>query len=434
MLNFFWVCALLSFPITSFPFFGISSTVSPLSFAFILIILILLFFKPKIRLNHINLDDSLVLFFYGLYILLTSIFISLGTANSFSYIATGFFSFLVGFFFYFVFSAMNLSKSEVYKTEKYILIGMSLSVAYAVIQWFTHTKAQNFLPIVTFLDHLMINADNLSSERFQGFAREPAWLADQLLLISLPLTLSMILSKRSYGRLMILNKVTPIRLEYLYFCIATLGILIAGSRTGFLGLFILILISLFYALGNNDRLSYKIFKTFFYIFWIFLGVVFLINSPYSYGVLKSAFASDNFIVFANQSSFAPRLSLWLSSIDVIKDNFISGIGINQFGNFYPSYVQDWALNSTEVLGFVELNDINSKQLFLKVFLEGGVIGFFIFVYFLSRHFVGFSSHRSRAKYLRVLIFFSLIIVSFESDTYALPNLWFALGFCKLIKD
>jgi len=329
---------------------------------------------------------------------------------------------------------MNLSKSEIVRTEKYILIAMSISVGYEIIQFFANSNLQSLLPFVNFLNHALINSSDLSSNRFQGFAREPAWLADQILLLYLPLSLSMILSEKSYGRLIILKKSTPIRTEYFHFFMAVFGIFLAASRVGFFGFFLLILAALFYSLKKPSPYLYKIYKFIFFISFIFMGFLFALNHPYSNLVINSAFNSDNFIIFANRSSFAPRLSLWLSALDVIKDNFITGIGINQFSFFYPHYLQDWALASPEVLAFLEMNDINSKQFFLKIFLDGGFVGFLIFSYFLFRHFTGSRGQSLRSNYLKTFILLSLIITSFEFDSYALPNFWFALSLCKLIKD
>ncbi len=73
----------------------------------------------------------------------------------------------------------------------------------------------------------------------------------------------------------------------------------------------------------------------------------------------------------NDSSLIYRFQIWKASIEIIRDNFISGIG---FGTLFM-HIGDYT-NS------VSINIEHNHSMYLQIFTETGILGFAIFTYYL----------------------------------------------------
>jgi len=70
---------------------------------------------------------------------------------------------------------------------------------------------------------------------------------------------------------------------------------------------------------------------------------------------------------ANDSSLLYRLEIWKASVEIIKDNFISGIG---FGTLFKHIASYSSVVSTKIE--------HSHNLYLQILTETGILGFSIF--------------------------------------------------------
>ncbi len=113
-----------------------------------------------------------------------------------------------------------------------------------------------------------------------------------------------------------------------------------------------------------------------------LSVVSLFNKKYiKYALLISLviIISDtllktgrsNISKVVEDSSFLYRLEIWKTSIKIIKDHFINGIGFGTLNKYVAAYSD---IVSTKIE--------HSHNLYIQIFVETGVLGFSIFIIFL----------------------------------------------------
>mgnify|MGYP003288583501 CR=1 FL=1 len=100
---------------------------------------------------------------------------------------------------------------------------------------------------------------------------------------------------------------------------------------------------------------------------IWLGVVGLIIAPFI--LPESIIARFTSIGNLADSSTSYRVYIWLGTIDMLKDYFLSGIGLgtSSFNSVYPLY------------SYNEIVAPHSHSLYLQLFVEYGVVGFIVFI-------------------------------------------------------
>ena len=101
--------------------------------------------------------------------------------------------------------------------------------------------------------------------------------------------------------------------------------------------------------------------------WVFLGILAVMALPLALVVTNNTAILERFLSIGNtaDTSTAYRVSIWYAAVDMIRDFWISGIGIGSeaFKAVYPAYAAsgaDFALHS--------------HNLYLQIWVEMGVIG------------------------------------------------------------
>lgn len=105
-------------------------------------------------------------------------------------------------------------------------------------------------------------------------------------------------------------------------------------------------------------------------------MLFIILMISSLGFLTTQTKFKNIIHFTERNSLTTRLQIWKISSEVLKNNFIFGVGL---GNFQKPY-REMAFNMYQPP--LEWQVVKAHNLFLNTWLEMGIIGFVVFLYLL----------------------------------------------------
>jgi len=139
---------------------------------------------------------------------------------------------------------------------------------------------------------------------------------------------------------------------------------------------------------------------------IIIGVLLLLV----FGVMLAPRAKYFLDLNNPQNSLLQRLAYWQSSVKLIQENLLTGIGLGNFGIIYPCFKQPQA-NET----------IYAHNLFLQLWAETGTIGFFFFLFFLVYFVI------RRLKQPRDLMENSLIVASLGFLVYNLVDYSFFIS-------
>ena len=435
----FWFLAIILFPITTPPFLPLGNVVAkPISLIFMLFLLFILLATGNYRLKKVISYELMLLLIFAFVAVLTGVlhwqFFDLfnseqGMANYLRALPT----LIIGCGFYLTFRAMNLDKVELNSSELIIQWAMMASIGIEILQAAADTIFPFLLPLVVSIDTALVEVSFTWTERYHGLAYEPSWLGEQLLLICIPLSLSRVVSGRSLGifRLPVLR--IPLRKEAFFLFMSVIGVILSGSRSALFGLLLISLGTglLYFVKNRHGMLNLRsVMKVILLAGVCLAGFLFAVSNDYVLSAFIAVISASSFDELARMGNFGPRASLWLTSFQVFLANPFFGVGLGGAEIYYADFVPDWVLNVPEVQGWLAGEGrANPKNLITRLLSETGLVGFLIFLSFVLQHFRGPGDLRH--QYLKVAMVAGFIVFSFQSDTFALPTLWFALGFLYL---
>ena len=438
LLQLLWLITLALFPITSPPFIPLGNVVAkPLCFVPACLLLMLAFLTGSGRLKGLISVENAFLVIFGFIAVMTGIlhwgFASsemsiFGLNNYYRALPT----LAIGMVFYITFRIMNLDRRELAISELVIMGAVTVSIGVEFLQLLADKFFTFLLPLVELINSLFVDVVGTWTERYHGLAYEPSWLADQLLLIALPLSLSRVLSGDSLGLVRMPLLGIRVRTEKFFLTMTMLGIFISGSRTAIFGaLLILILTAVVYIVKSKKRL-FTISNGINMILASaagFIGIGYALSNDYVLSAVVAIYSASTMVELVQWASFGTRASVWFTTFQVFLENPVVGVGLGGAELYYSEYVPDWILDSPEAQSWLGGGRANSKNIILRVLAETGVIGGLIFFSFVLLHFRGRGNVRH--LYLKISTAVAVIVTSFQSDTFALPTLWFALGFLLL---
>ena len=435
----FWFLTIISFPITTPPFLPLGNVVAKsLSFLFIFFLLFILLASGNYRLKKVLSYELVLLLIFAIVAVLTGVlhwqFFDVfnseqGMANYLRALPT----LIIGGGFYLTFRAMNLDEAELIFTELIIQWAMMVSIGVEILQAVADTIFPFLLPLIVLIDTAFVDVSFTWTERYHGLAYEPSWLGEQLMLICVPLSLSRVVSGRSLGAIRLPIFSIPLRKEAFFLFMSILGVFLSGSRSALLALLLILFGTGLLYLGKNRRRLFNLkhmARGILLIGVCLAGFVYVINNDYLLSVFNAIIFASSFDELANMGNFGTRASVWFTSFQVFLANPIFGVGLGGAEIYYADYVPDWVLGFPEAQGWLAGEGrANPKNLITRLLSETGLVGFLIFLVFVLRHFKGRGDLRH--QYLKVAMAAGLLVFSFQSDTFALPTLWFALGFLFL---
>jgi len=222
------------------------------------------------------------------------------------------------------------------------------------------------------------------------------------------------------------------------FALASMLIILSGSRGGAAGLILLMMLAVFLNFSKNHRSSESTLKLFTFGYWaVFITVVAFILFA------DLTLIADDFFDDYRFVSNIGRLGAQYASGQIFFENPIFGIGLGQQGFYMAEYYPNWALVSWEVEAWS--NPYYGTwppgfSLYMRLLSETGIVGIFLFFYlnyvvlrYLLIEFLSDGEGKATAILAFMTICSSLIVFSFFDSFRYIPY-WVGLSMYLILKN
>lgn len=463
-----WVLLLLSLPVTSFPFFPFSifedALVRPLAL-YPLGVLIVSHLLPyllagkKVPKVVLSLLAFVVVVSLLLSLELLQPSLPLRGQTPFSRASRGIVSLGIGVSIYLVTATIAHDRHRLEASLRWLYIALAIALCLSLVQI---SLIVFEVPPYEQLNEFqrMFSLRNLRKGRVSGFAFEPSWFADQLVVLWIPFVLGGLLSgSRILGR-----KRLGVLAEILLVVIALVALAFTYSRGGVVsllfsvGLLLLILIiskrrqivDWLIAADDAGKLQKKRFMNIALrvsgvivgLVGIFVGAGSIFTRSGYFSLVWERFwrllVSGSIAQYLASIGADIRVALSLAGWEVFLRNPICGVGLGQSG-FYlldhlPSWTRERSALTAELFSQFSMQFPNPKNLWIRLLSETGLVGTTFFIVFMV---VMFASAMymagKRDRLMRhiglggVISWLAIIVEGFSLDSFALPTIWVALG-------
>lgn len=476
-----WNALLVTVPVTSFPLIaslGGGSQVSPLA-GVPLLLLVLLWFIPRfLRKPELPALSIPLLLFVSIAFLsiCASFFIGIQPSLNQSPLSRsirGFATLLVGFAFYLVAAQFPDSKEKIRKSLQWLYLGAVIALIWSSLQtiYVLHNMRfdvsnPNEVPVWMNTIHRQLSTRSLIARRVSGLAFEPSWLADQLVILYLPLWLASV-----FHRISVFTKQKGIISVELGLALwGSLILFMSQSRIGFLSFFaILAILGILFFL-KLERLWFawrarrrearglkhpgvgevRLWRIMVWTAMIAIVVCLILAvvltllqlDPRYARILRNWYADDILVhedpvyVIANQLMYAERVAYWDVGYKTFTQHPILGVGVGNSGFFFLENMPVFGARLPELISIINGWSLfpNTKSLWIRLLAETGALGFLCFLVWLGLH-AGAASNlhkkggdiRSAVGLAGILMLLAQCFEGFSLDTFALPQLWVCLG-------
>lgn len=462
-----WVLTLITLPVTSFPPLSRlagGTLVAP--FAMIPLAWLCVSYLPVSFFSRKPIPrETKPIFGFLIIALITSVasvFLDIPSYKDFtisSNIREGIITLGIGLAFFLVTVMMSASIKEMNSSLILLNTGGILLLLWSLIQIITSWLVVGGFPdwVVKIQSLISITEIQTTSSRFRvlGTTLEPSWLAHTLNMIYLPLWLGSTASRFSAFRL----RVYKFTIENILLICGIIILIFTYSRIGLLAFSLVLL--WFMILGGRS-LARRFSKRFFankplmkpwiqVLFTIILILVLIISIGglvYRLSLNDPRFAQlfeidtgyytthMNIFIFANKLDMAERFVSWDLGWKVFEEHPVLGVGLGNLGMFTYTRLSSYAWKLPEItrILYSESSLPNSKNLWIRILAETGIVGFAFFSTWLI---VLWQASRQLQKDVSFLYhalglmgqftLMALLLEAFSVDTFALPFLWISLG-------
>jgi hypothetical protein len=455
-----WIALLLFVPVTSFPFLplGNSTTVRPLAFLPALLLLgsaavrlVLLKQRPSFNRDR---GCFALLFLFAAYVAVSGIVIIAESPDTAFKGQTPLDSFvralatlLIGAIFYGLARLNIRTRADAALAEKWLFIGLSISIGVSVVQAAAITIGGETLRAVDSVTDLIAVRESSLVNRGQGLASEPSMLANQITLLLVPFLAARTISRQDFVA-------TPRRRMFLRialgFCVVLVGLLSAGSRFGLASALLILLVSSISALWRGRLVPAAFLVA---VLGLGAGGMSLISDTrvgagtgYVFNVIPTIADlsppdladPDQTAVITNALSVAGRVAAWQSAGSMWVDHPAFGISFGNayrnFGRYFPDWALDTGLFSETGEGEAWLDNNapergNAKNLLLRLLAETGLVGTGLFLLFFVRNVYSADKGDRYFGAFRIAAAAALVISWLNVDSFADPAMWLLLAFC-----
>ncbi len=451
--RFLWGAALFTLPITSFryfPFLGDSTYVRPLSLYPIALLFPLLFIQLAQGKTSIPRAGALtpLLGFVLIALTATSLGILLDPLplrgqEYFGRVIRAWATLVIGLSFFVAAAWMNRNEDDLRFSLKWLLAGFVLDILWSGVQSLAFYTPLLKKVTVTHWQRAFSMRELVKTNRVSGMAYEPAWLAGQIATVYLPWLFASLLTRWRLTRFK--------WLEIILLGLAVLLLLATFSRGGLLTVvgasvltFLLVgrpelnvgwnwFVSGFQR-GNNWLLRVGVIV-------LFLGALAgagLFLSQKGYITRLFSTRAENLADFVIENSAGARAAYTFGAWGAYEESPVTGVGLGASGFYIYDHLPDWALTTVPEIArqLSPENRLfpNSKNLYVRLLAETGLIGFFIFIAFLffvlGDSLNALKSKTSFGRYLGIagiFSWFAIALYNITQDSFATPNLWINFG-------
>ena len=452
-----WALVLLTIPVTTFPYIPGPlgrSTIKPLALfplAVLLPVLVLLIMRRK----RISLPPNTLPLLAFLLFALASSAIALAYAplevrgvDRLEGSIKGWLSVALGLSFFLSAFWLNRSKEDLRFTLKWLYIALGITLLWSLIQ--SLAVNTDVLPrsMINQLQ-LLISDRPVQPRRVTGFAAEPAWLGDQLVIYFIPWVFAAMLTRFSFLK--------QKWVEWLLFAISIAVLLFTFSRGGLLGgliAFGVVLIVLgrdfvrrvfgwvlqpFRSGSDAERglgMLGRVVLLVLIVAILYAGFLFASDYPY-FANLWNTSRDQTVANYLIELNIAQRVAYAAAAYQVYEVYPLSGVGLGASGLYLFEEFPDWALGVPEVARLLnpESNVIpNPKNLYARLLAETGLPGFLLFMGFaLSFLLIIRKQLQSGELWLRyaatagLFAWVAIMVRNLTQDSLTWPIMWVSLG-------
>jgi O-antigen ligase len=452
-----WAAVLLTIPITTFPHFpgplGRSS-VKPLALVPLSILLLVLILQyAKGRKIHLP-ANSIPLLVFLLFALASSAYaltlfpIEVRGADYLDRAIRAWLSVAFGLSFFFCAYWMNASKEDLRFTLKWLYIALGITLLWSLIQAFAvNTDFLRRSSIDQF--QLLISERGVQPRRVTGFAFEPAWLADQLIIYFIPWLFAAMLTSFTFLK----NK----WIEWVLLGLSLAVLLFTFSRAGMLGGLVAAIVVLLvagrkyarklfgwlalpFSRAATRRRGLEILTRLILIavlaIILFSSFLFAADYPY-FANLWNANRDQQLVEYLKDINIAQRVAYASAAYEVFEDYPFSGVGLGASGLYLLEEIPDWALGVPEVSRLLspDSNVVpNPKNLYARLLSETGLPGLLLFMAFamsfllmIQRELASKESWRRYAAIAGLFGWTAIMVRNLTQDSLTWPIMWVSLG-------
>lgn len=458
-----WAAMLIALPVTSFPYFpkaiGGEALVRPLSL-YPLSFLIPFSILPKIIRKPLP-KNLLVLMVFTLVAISSSVLSlfrgiepALGISVE-SRILRGLSTLLIGCAFFLAIALLPETSADLRFSLRWIYAGIAIAMTWGSLQAVNilHPQAEFF----AFLERVQskISMRKLLYDRISGMTYEPHWFAEQIILLLLPYSLAAILNDYTVFRF----RWRRLTVEWILLGWAVLLLPFTFSRAGLINLVVVIVVVIFLFHPKNSRNHSQnrwkpgrktLFARLQELGMICIVLLIILTPIYLIGNRNPFFAriwsywrnpQASLQGYFSHLGIDPRIVYAQTAFNIYKEHPLLGVGLGNYAFYFEENLPYRPIaDVTEVLLMVtpELGRdrlITSKNFFLRLLAETGIVGWIAFYIFLLINVVYalylWLSPDKEWKYwgtasLGGMVAFVLSALSF--DSFVIPDIWVLLGF------
>jgi hypothetical protein len=464
-----WGFLLVSLPFTTFPFVARTlggGQASPLA-GIPLLVLVVVWLAPNLLLGGRLPTLSRPLLLLGIIALATgaaSLFLEIYPAfgqEVLDRVVRGLVTLAIGLCFYLVASKFARSERALRISLILLYVGAVVMLVWASIQAYLLIQGVAEVPDRLNRLHRLVSMRDMSPDRVVGFAFEPSWLADLLIVLYIPLWSASVI--RGYTVLSL--KASRWSAELLLL-IWGLGIFfLTFSRIGYVALF-----AVGGALGLTAtwRLAGRITGRVHrrpdaprstasrlrqWLLWAVMVILLLAMMTallYAAGLVDKRIArlftydyarlftggEESIYSFANRLAYAERVVYWAVGFRAFALHPVLGVGLGDIGFFYRQSLPSFGYGLVEMIWILEgkLDIPNAKNVWVRLLGETGIAGFLAYSVWLGMIALagrvlasdrrGLFSVLGLAGMMAVL---AQVVEGFSLDSFALPQLWVITG-------
>jgi hypothetical protein len=458
-----WAAMLFALPVTSFPFFpraiGGEALVRPLSL-YPLIFLIPFSVIPRLFRKPLP-KNILALLLFVLVAVCSSIISlfrgiepALGISVE-SRVVRGLFTLAIGCAFFLTIALLPENTHDLRFSLRWIYAGLATAMVLGSLQaYYILSPSPAYFG---FLENIQKNLSirRLLFDRISGMTYEPHWFAEQIILLLLPYTLAAIMNNYTIFRW----RWRRLTLEWILLGWALVLLPFTFSRAGLMNLIIVIFVGLLFFHPRNSEhvISGKtkfnralISRSIRNVIWVMLIVTVVLTPIYLIGSRNPFFAriwsywknpGATFEGYLSSLGVDARVTYAQAAFNIYQAYPFLGVGLGNYAFYFEEMLPYRPIGEvTEVLLMItpELGRdrlITSKNFFLRLLAETGIVGWITFGVFLVMS-IGYAlylwlSPDKEWKYwgtasLCGLVAFALSALSF--DSFVIPDIWILLGF------
>ncbi len=460
LIDIFWGLVLLAMPVTSFPYFPAifgRATVQPLSL-YPLAILFILFLVYLWKRKELPLPLQIIpLAAFLLVALCTSMLggtyapEDLGPVSYWERVFRSWSTIIIGLAFFLVAFGVSYyqkaTQESLKKSLKWLYTGLALTIIWGGIQAVAvNTKLIN-RGLIDDLQ-LLVSQRPLMYQRVSGFAYEPAWLGDSLVILYFAWLVTSIITGFRISRYKWLEPVLAAASFVL--------LLTTLSRSGLINLIVTGGIVFIFAGFGQIKKGFAWFMAPFrnsgqgskwLRFGIVLGILvfilggfwFLDNSIFS--TLWDQGLKSGLLDYLLANRLGSRLAYSYSGLRVFSRHPWTGVGLGASGFYMFDYYPDWAFTipARELANqFGERFRLfpNPKNMYVRLLAETGIVGFWLYMSVLFSMFGSLYGRLKKGDFISRVIgtaglfgWIAVILSNFAQDSFALPFAWVILGMC-----